>query len=304
MQKTTVPLLPTIENMSSFRIKFRGDTSSIDANTLALSLLHTTSLLEIINKQMKGDKIQIKVKALEKGSFIIDVDLIQTFIDAIRVIVTRDNISTTADLIFYWLAFIETKKWIASRKVKPTITRAEDGDVTLIREEGNELILHPTLHELYYNPQADNASKAIFETLRYDNDIAGMDVLVGGSNKPSLQVDREEFEDLSKNFLELITEERTTMERIHVTILRPSFEKKLNWDVSIAGEKVSLRIEDADFLKTLPDSYFKVGDVLDAEVHTTLVYDDSLKNYRAKSHKIVKVYKHLHASDQGKLELR
>jgi len=55
---------------NDFKIKFDGQQHQVDANVLISSLIHTTTIVQEVNKYLNsGKKIDINVKSLEKGSF-------------------------------------------------------------------------------------------------------------------------------------------------------------------------------------------------------------------------------------------
>ena len=61
------------------KIIFNGHTSQIDANTLIAALGHYQFIMEAANKEMGGEKtIELKVNAIEKGSFVIDVEIVES----------------------------------------------------------------------------------------------------------------------------------------------------------------------------------------------------------------------------------
>lgn len=53
---------------TDFKIKFDGEKHQIDANLLVNNLIHTTSIIQEINRNFdSGKKIDIQIKALEKA---------------------------------------------------------------------------------------------------------------------------------------------------------------------------------------------------------------------------------------------
>ena len=61
---------------NEFKIKFDGELNQIDANTLINSLINVTSIIQEINESFDTKKIiEIKIKALSKGSFLIHFGL-------------------------------------------------------------------------------------------------------------------------------------------------------------------------------------------------------------------------------------
>ena len=98
-------------NDNNFKLRFDGEQHQLDANVLISSLIHTTAIIQETNTFLdSGKKIEIKVKALEKGSFLIHIELIETTFDSLKTIFTRENIETGGIIISAFVGFIEIKK--------------------------------------------------------------------------------------------------------------------------------------------------------------------------------------------------
>ena len=78
---------------TDFKIRFDGEQNQIDANTLINSLIHTTSIIQELNRNLEsGKKIDVKIKALEKGSFLVHIDIIETSLQSLKTLLTKENI--------------------------------------------------------------------------------------------------------------------------------------------------------------------------------------------------------------------
>lgn len=85
---------------TDFKIKFDIEKHEIDANILINNLIHTTSIIQEINRELhSGNTIDVKIKALQKGSFLIHIDLVETTFDSLKNLLTRDNIETAGAII-------------------------------------------------------------------------------------------------------------------------------------------------------------------------------------------------------------
>ena len=83
---------------SDFKVKFDGE-SQIDANVLINSLIHTTTLVHEINRYLNPSRqIQVKVKAPEKSSFLIEIQVLDV-VNTIKQLITAPNIETTSYII-------------------------------------------------------------------------------------------------------------------------------------------------------------------------------------------------------------
>ena len=68
----------------SMRISFEGQSHQIDANTLINVLTHYSMIISETNKELGyGKDISLKINALEKGSFVIDITLVEKGLESL-----------------------------------------------------------------------------------------------------------------------------------------------------------------------------------------------------------------------------
>lgn len=79
------------------KIIFNGDTGQIDANTLITALGHYQFIMEATNKELGGEKtVELKVNAIEKGSFAIDIAVVE---NVLKSIFSNESVVYTAGLV-------------------------------------------------------------------------------------------------------------------------------------------------------------------------------------------------------------
>lgn len=104
---------------NDFKIKFDGQQHQVDANVLVSSLIHTTTIVQETNRYLNsGKKIEIKVKALERGRFLCHIELVETAIGNLKNLLTKDNIATGSAIIGPVVGLIELKKHLKGKKPK------------------------------------------------------------------------------------------------------------------------------------------------------------------------------------------
>lgn len=69
----------------TMQIKFEGQEHQIDSNTLINALIHYNTIIAEANKELGGGarSVSVKVNAIEKGSFVIDIALLENVIASI-----------------------------------------------------------------------------------------------------------------------------------------------------------------------------------------------------------------------------
>ena len=119
-----------------FKIKFNGDSHEIDARVLINSLVHTTTIIEQANLYLdSGKKIDVKIKALEKGSFLIHIDLIEQVIPKLKNLLTRQNAEVAGLLITALVDIIGIHKALKGKE--PAQKKSNGKKTTIKTEEGN-----------------------------------------------------------------------------------------------------------------------------------------------------------------------
>ncbi|MBM2815543.1 MAG: hypothetical protein HW421_2305 [Ignavibacteria bacterium] len=291
-----------MKNINNFKIKFDGQISQIDANILISSLIHTTNAIQEINRFLdSGKKIQIKVKAPEKGSFLIEINLIETVIESLQGIFNKTNIEVTAAIIAILVGIIQIKKFLKGRKPKGT---SIDGNITIIiNQEGSELKIENQTFNIYdKSPIIKDSLSQNFESLRNDPLITGFEI-TDIKEKPYIRIQREEFESMALKSEELLEGERILIEAATLNIVRLSFEESLKWDFYFKGNKISAKIKDPNFYELInKGESFAKGDILEVELQIIQKWDESVNTYINKSYQILRINRHLKRNEQQKFD--
>ncbi len=285
--------------MNSIKLKFDGQINQIDANILISSLIHTSNAIQEINRFLdSGKSIQIKVKAPEKGSFIIQVCLIESIIDSLF---SSDNIAVASNIITILLGSITIKKFLKGKK--PKEKKVEGGTTIIVNQEGNILHIDNLTFNIYDKSQVikDSLSQN-FESIRNDPSITAYEI-TDIHEKPLIRINRDEFETLSLKSEELLEGERILHEAATLNIVRLSFEESLKWDFYFKGNKISAKIKDPSFYDLInKGESFAKGDILEVELQIVQKWDESVNTYVNKSYQIVKILRHLIRNQQQKFD--
>lgn len=287
---------------NDFKLKFDGQLVQIDANILINSLIHTTSVIQEINRFLdSGKKIEIKVKAPEKGSFLIQLNLVETALDSIKSIFTKENLEVAGTIIGILTGLISIKKFLKGKKPKDI---KQEGDATIItNQDGNVInIDNRTFHIYDKSILVKDALSQNFESIQNDPAITAFEI-TDIKEKPYIRVNRDEFEYLSIKSEEISEGERIITEAATLNIVRLSFEESLKWDFYYRGNKISAKIKDPDFYNLIDKGErFAKGDTLEVELQTTQKWDESVNTYVNKSYQILKINRHILRGEQQKFE--
>ncbi|MHB8260600.1 MAG: hypothetical protein ACYDCN_05490 [Bacteroidia bacterium] len=289
---------------NDFKIKFDGQQHQVDANVLVSSLIHTTTIVQEVNTYLNsGKKIEIKVKALEKGSFLCHIELIETTLDSLKNLLTKDNIEVGAAIIGTVVGLIQIKKFLKGKKAKEVTI---EGDKTkIINKDGNVLIIENATFNIYeHNLTIKDALAQNFDALNNDPAITGFEI-TDKNEKPLVRVDKSEFVDLSQKSEEMEEGERKLVEAATVNIVRVSFEENLKWDFYYRGIKIAAKIADPSFYELIDKGEaFAKGDVLEVELQINQKFDESVNTFVTKSYQVNKIVRHLSRNEQQKINFK
>ena len=286
---------------SDFKLKFDGQINQIDANILISSLIHTSNVIQEINRYLdSGKRIEIKVRAPEKGSFLIQLNLVET-IDIVKSIFTKENLEIAALIISSLVGMIELKKFLKSRK--PKDIKQDETLTTITNQEGNILVIKNSIFNIYdKSPIVKDALSQNFESIQNDPSITGFEI-TDNNEKPYIRINREEFEVMALKSEELSEGERVLIEAATLNIVRLSFEESLKWDFYHKGIKISAKIKDPNFYELIDKGEsFAKGDILEVELQILQKWDESVNTYVNKSYHINKITRHLKRGEEQRFK--
>lgn len=287
---------------TDFKIKFDGEKHQIDANLLVNNLIHTTTIIQEINRNLdSGKRIEIKIKALEKGSFLIHIELIETVLDGLKNLLTKENAETAGAIIGAFVGLIELKKFLTGKEPK---SQEHVGNKVKIENEKGDIIYIDNFVQTVYqnNTIIKDALSQSFETLENDSSITGYEV-TDKKEKPLVRVDRNEFEYMSLKSDEILDGERITTIAATLNIIRISFEDNLKSDFYFKGNKISVKINDPEFYERVDKGEsFAKGDVLEVELEIKQIFESSVNTFINKSYKVNRIIRHIGRNEQSKFD--
>ena len=278
---------------TSFKIKFDGQQHQIDANVLINSLIHTSSIIQEINTYLNaGKKIKIDIKATEKGSFVIHLELVETVYQVIKDIFTKENIEVAAAIITIFTGIIGVKKFLKGRKPKRV---KESGDEIVIENENGQIYnVSCNVFNVYQNKVVQEALSKNFEAINEDSAITGFGILDEKDNILEF-VEKDDFKIMSEMPEAVDHGDRQNVNnnaKLH--IIRASFDGSLKWDFLYLGNKISAKVNDTDFYELIDrGEAFAKGDVLDVDLQISQKFDETINAYYNNSYQVIKINEHI-----------
>ena len=288
-------------NPNDFKIVFASEKHEVDIETLIGCLMHTSNIIQEVNRILGTEKkIEVKIKALEQGSFEIHIELIEKLLDSIF---SKDNINISAEIISVVAGLYGFVKWLKSKIKKAE--KVDDGvEVTL--ENGDKTTININVYNTF------NESKIVRESigkqisaLDKNKDISGFRF---ESNETNVYISDEEFSSVVKTISSLNSEAKEPIKDIledrKILIIRPSFDKDLKWDFVFDGQKISAKMNDEAMIKVIDNGeQFAKGDYMLVDIEVTKFYDNDLGVHliTKDSYKILRYKEHIKIEQVGKL---
>lgn len=264
------------------QITFEGSSHQIDAKTMISTLTIYQQLIDIANSEYGDNRqINIKVNAIEKGSFILDIDV--EVLDKVKDFFSAGNINYIANLLTVITGGFAIYQVCKGKKATQ--------DITI----NNTTINVNSLH-YYNNPTVRRMYKNIVQLSQQDEAIEGISLSVDKDKKVTIQ--REEFEScIEYDIEEEIKQFNYINKTVKMSVVSVNFEKGKSWIFYYQGNKISVSLE-KDVLSEMADLRFGRGDVVEAEMEIKQEYDEIYKCYINKSYKIVRFINHKESAKQ------
>lgn len=284
------------------KIKFEGQTHQIDANTLINVLIHYQNIVEIANRELGNDekKITIKVNAIEKGSFVVDIELATNFIQQLF---SPECVDYTGNLISIIGGVLGTYQFFKGRPIK---TEEDKKKAKKVIETGGciKQEFHSKIINIYNVPATREAISKSIETADQDASVEG--ISIQGATTEPVRFEKKNFKDYMYNDFDKEKDtpnERTVYdENAHLTILSLGFGKGDKWTFMYQGFRISIVNKDDSLLELIDQGLrFGKGDAIHVTLKKIQRYDKTFQAYANHAYKIEKFHKHIPAPTQGSI---
>lgn len=285
------------------QIKFEGQTHQIDANTLINVLIHYQTVIAESNKELGGGAktINLRVNAIEKGSFIVDVSLIEQ----VQQVFSADNMSYLSNLCEVVGGVYFLYRTLKGRLAKKKEENEDENNAPLVINGGNNNVtINNTIYKVYNQPLVREAISKSIETADADVNVEGMEVDCG-ENTPLVVFEKKDFKDYIYDSFdeENITpdEKEETVDAI-LTIIALNFEAGSRWQFIYNGFKIQMTVKDDALMRKIDEGErFGKGDAIRVKLKIIKRYNPIYKAYENKSYKIVEFFDHILAPRQDRL---
>lgn len=286
---------------TSMQIKFEGQTHQIDANTLISALVSYQAIIAESNKELGGGvkTIDLKVNAIEKGSFVIDVSLME---NVLKQIFSGDTMEYLANLGAVVGGVYSAYKLL---KGKPAKTDEDKKAVEIKYPDAKmNVTLNDCIVNVYNQPLVREAVSKSIEAADTDVNVEGLSIQ--SSNITSqVTFKRDEFKEYIYNGFDeenTIPDEQIEVVDALLTIIALNFEPGSRWQFIYNGFKIQMIVKDDALMRKIDEGErFGKGDAIRVKMRIVKRYNVTYKAYENKSYKIVEFIDHILAPRQDRL---
>lgn len=273
----------------TMQLEFKGQTHSIDANTLVNILIYYQSVVTEANKQLSGGdrEVTLKVNALKQGSFVVDVSVAQNIVAQLF---SKDTMEYAAALCAVVGGVYQLYKYF---KGKPVKTKEDKKAADTILKLGDNVNI--TVNIYNEQPVRQAVSKSM-ETANNDPSVEGFTIKDEDGGKCA-EFDRKEFDEYIYDGFdaeESQPEERIEEEITTLVIVGLNFERGSRWQFIYNGFKISMIVKDDALMQKIDEGErFGKGDSIKVKLRRLQKYNKEYGAYENKSYRIVEFLEHL-----------
>lgn len=280
---------------TKMKIKFEGQTHQIDANTLINILIHYQSVITEANKELSGGAkaIELKVNAFEKGSFVVDVSVVESLI---KQVFSGDAVEYLANLGAVVGGVFAAYKMLKGKPAKSE----EDKEAITVNINNNNIVVNQTIINVYNQPLVRESVSKSIETADSDANVDGL--VVDSDGKNPVVFEKEYFKDYIYNDFDLenaIPTEISEETEAQLTIIGLNFKPGSRWRFIYNGFKIQMVVKDDALMGKIDGGErFGKGDSIKVKMKITKRYNPTYNAYENKSYRIIEFLDHILAPKQ------
>lgn len=293
-------------DQGEIKLKFGTDEPELNATTLLTALFGVTVSIQAINDNLNtGRKIDINIKALQGGSFVIHIEVVATLIEQVKNVFSETSAKTASEVIGAFTKSIQLYKAFKGKKIDPAQTGVT-GEINLKDSSGNTVI-NQTIINCYNNPAVRNGLDAAAKAI--DDNPKVIDFRVtDAANNELVKMDRADIHNIVEGDTvepepETPAQSAVITTREELRVIKPSLERRLKWDVMWMGIHIAVRMADEDFQKRVArrEDVFGAGDVLEVDLERSQQRDDKSGAMVNKEYQVLRVHNHRQGPEQRQL---
>lgn len=295
-------------DQAAFTVSYNGpalDGHTMDVRDLAPALLSLSSVFTEASTLIYHDKVDVRlhVRAMEPGSFDVDLALVQTFAGQVKDLLIGDWSNAALNLVGLVVAskaagggLIALIKKLRGRS--PARIKELENGMVRIDIDGESIEIHKDLLSLYQDINIRQAVSKAVSPLRKE----GIDsIRFRNGRKVVEEITKADVDSFAPPHLpeEVVLKERR---KAAFSIVSLAFKDENKWRLHDGNNTIYVTIDDEDFLRKVESNEiaFRKSDILICEVEDISTRDESGLNTE---HHVIRVLEHRPAARQIPLDI-
>ena len=209
-----------------YKFKYAGESSYINLNTLIMSQMYFSAMLNEINKEISPEnELQIKIKSFSEGSFI--VDLLYQLVPVAPIVMSSVSYETLINLFDMLKNYIDLRTFLGGEKADNIIESGEN--VTVMKGDNNVVVSKVVFNTYIGNEVLDKLSRDAFNTLDNDQEVDGLKIIE--DDESLLSINKKDFKSLKAANKYFDEKTEVVKEDVYMSILKADFDtsKRGTW---------------------------------------------------------------------------
>jgi len=292
--------MENLELQKNIEITYDGELNYIDADTFLLSQFNLIAIIAEIHKDIFPDhKFNIKIQALKRGSFEVELMLLSAYSVSLFNNITLDKV------VDVFTSLIALGILLKGKMATKTVINGDQVNITNIHN--NNITIPMEAYELYTkNESISSALKKNFDALKKDEEVVSLIIKDKNNDKEIVKIERHQFDNFIVENEYLLNTKKFITKKARLYIRKIDFatkENSVNWEFQYAENKIKAKIISKEFLNTInAGERFSKGDGLDVLLNVEMMWSDEFKVYEGTGrYEIIEVYRIIRRDEEPPL---
>lgn len=278
--------------MELIHLYFGKPTHELDARTLAVCLMETSTTIEQIGLTKKDYfRLGMRVKPFQPGSFEVPVEIYPLI--AGTLFAANECLPLIRQSVEVFVEYLKLKKLL---KGKEPVEVKEEGEKAIVKAaDGSTVNVNiQTLNVFQNNGPANASMERQFQQLEHDESVQSFEIK-DNQRKQLFESQRKDFPEMKKRIPSMQEDSFTEKKTVNLCINKPVLDQKPScWRFIHEGSPISAKMKDQEFLdRVAQGEQFAMGDRLEVEMEVKQEFDPALQTHKIKGREIVKVLDHI-----------
>lgn len=277
---------------SNFEIVFGGEAHDIDVDVLIESVVNYSLIIQEVSAHISPKtKVNIRIKAPEKGSFIISMDIVT---DTVTSLFSQDVVAYGSGLITILGGVVGLYRFFAKNGKDHKVQEINNKMKITAKNNATITVENNTFNIYQESPKIREKIRSTFEKMQQYEEIKSFELR--SSTTPELKIEKDDFPMMASKENEVEKNRRiSSKENQELHLFKIVFEENYKWEFYYEGHKIFVSMKDVSFFEKIKSGEiaFRSGDRLIANIEIDQVFSDAANTYVNEDYRIVKIIEHI-----------